>query len=114
EQAVAEDIFEPAHMDTAEIAKPQVENGKIVGSLPSAGLAQGYNGKPDDLQPANSFQFVQMGAGAIYASAQDMLNFDSALSSGKLVSEAVMKDCVTNAFVVFPEPNSVSYGCGWM
>ncbi|HUO17841.1 MAG TPA: serine hydrolase [Verrucomicrobiae bacterium] len=63
------------------------------------------------LEPANSFQFAQMGAGAIYASAQDMLNFDSAPSRGEIVSSKVVEDCVTHAFIIRP---TLSYGCGWM
>ena len=112
EQVITDEIFKPAHMDTAEISKPSISDGKLMGPQPSPGLAQGYNGKPGSLEPANSFQFVQMGAGAIYASARDMLNFDSTLSGGKLVSANIVTDCISNAFVV--RPNLVSYGCGWM
>lgn len=112
EEEIIKTIFIPAGMKTAEIAKPKIENGKLVGSQPSPGLAQGYNGKPGAPKPATSFQFVQMGAGAIYASPQDMLNYDSALSSGKIVSARVVEDCGAHAFVI--RPNQVSYGCGWM
>jgi D-alanyl-D-alanine carboxypeptidase len=112
EDEITKIIFAPAGMKTAEVAKPKIENGKIVGSKPSVGLAQGYIGKPGALEPANSFQFVQMGAGAIYANAQDMFNYDSALSSGKIVSAKVLDDCVQNAFVTLP--NKASYGCGWV
>jgi CubicO group peptidase (beta-lactamase class C family) len=114
EQVITQKIFEPAQMDTAEIAKPSVLDGKLVGSQLSPGLAQGYNGKPGMLNPANSFQFVQMGAGAVYASAQDMLNFDSALFDGKLVSKEMVEECSAHAIMVLPNPNPVSYGCGWM
>lgn len=112
EDEITKIIFAPADMKTAEIAKPRIENGKIVGSKPSVGLAQGYIGKPGALEPANSFQFVQMAAGAIYASAQDMFKYNSALSSGNIVSAKVLDDCVHNAFVV--RPNAVAYGCGGM
>ena len=112
EDEITKTIFAPADMKTAEVAKPKIESGKIVGSQLSAGLAQGYNGKPGALQPAESFQFVQMGAGAIYANAQDMFNYDSALSNGKIVSAKVLDDCVRHAFVI--RPDAVSYGCGWM
>ena len=112
EDEIAKIIFAPADMKTAEVARPKIVSGKIVGSQLTAGLAQGYNGKPGALQPAESFQFVQMGAGAIYANAQDLFNFDSALSSGKIVSAKVLDDCVRYAFVI--RPNAVSYGCGWM
>ncbi|MFC7399933.1 serine hydrolase domain-containing protein [Chelatococcus sp. GCM10030263] len=114
EQVITKEIFNPAHMDTAEIARPAIKDGKLTGSQPSLNLAQGYNGNPGALESANSFQFVQIGAGAIYASAQDMFNFDSALSSGTLVSKNIVADCRAHAFVLFPEPNGVSYGCGWM
>jgi CubicO group peptidase (beta-lactamase class C family) len=111
EKEIIKTIFVPAGMKTAEIAKPRTDNGKLIGSQPSAGLAQGYNGKSGALEAAHSLQFVQMGAGAIYAGAPDMLNFDSALSRG-LVSAKAVEDCRSHAFVI--RPNQVSYGCGWM
>jgi CubicO group peptidase (beta-lactamase class C family) len=111
EKEITDTIFIPAGMKTAEIAKPKIEDGRLTGSQPSPGLAQGYNGQPGALEPATSLQFTQMGAGSIYASAADLLDFDSALSRGEIVSPKILDDCGMHAFVILP---TVSYGCGWM
>ena len=53
----------------------------------SSGLASGYNGKPDKLTHASPWAFVQLGAGAVQATADDFVALDGALGANKVVSE---------------------------
>jgi D-alanyl-D-alanine carboxypeptidase len=88
---VAQEIFQPARMMSATIEAPNMVMGH---PLPVAepGLAFGYNGEPGKLEQATNYAFVQLGAGAIRASAEDFIALDAALSSGKLLSRSSMRE----------------------
>lgn len=88
DQVLRELVLVPAGMRSATIAMPLFTDGKLDGSQPVDGLVQGFNGKPGALQPANSFSFVQLGAGAVIGNASDMIAFDHALATHRIVSAA--------------------------
>lgn len=102
-------VFEPAAMRTAEIARPRIVHGKIDGSQPSEGLAVGYACKADGGGPATSYSFVQYGAGSVYASADDFEQLDRALRAGQLLSPAMQRASISDAFV---KTGGAPYGYG--
>lgn len=104
-------VFTPGGMKTAEIARPLIVDGKLKGSVKSPGLAIGYNGEPGKLVPAESRSFVQLGAGAVYASAEDLFSFDEAMRDGRIISKSIQD---LNVAAAFPVNDRVRYGFGWM
>lgn len=88
---VASEIFEPAGMTTASIEAPNLVMGHPA-AVNEPGLAIGYNGAPDKLEQATNYAFIQLGAGAIRATAADFIALDAALSAGKILSPASLKE----------------------
>lgn len=111
ETVLREFVFDRAGKTTLEVAKPEIVGGKIVGSAPSPGLVQGYNCTDNGLEPAASNQFVQLGAGAVYASAPDLVMFDRALLSDRVISARMRERNLAEAY---PVSEAVKYGFGWM
>lgn len=104
-------VLDPAGMDLARLDLPLVENGEVTGSRPVAELIQGYNGAPGRLEPALSYSFVQMGAGALFASARDLEAYGRALAAGRVLSPAMQQRSISEAL---PVNAAVSYGFGEM
>jgi len=83
-------VFEPAGMTTASLESPKIELGHLV-PVSEEGLAQGYNGKPEKIDQAINWAFVQQGAGAVRMAAGDFAALDDALRAGTLVSAATLE-----------------------
>lgn len=107
---LAVDLFRDAGMRDAEMARALVTNG-VVDSAPSKGLALGYACEKDGGEPTSSYSFVQLGAGAVYASAPDLMNLDDALRKGLVLSQRFQRLTIADAF---PVNEAVNYGYGWM
>ena len=82
---VQELVFGPAGMATSSLQQPTIVDGHPVG-MREKGLALGYNGSPSDLEQTIPFSFVQLGAGAVRAGAEDFVALDDAITSGKIVT----------------------------
>jgi CubicO group peptidase (beta-lactamase class C family) len=93
-------VFDPAGMKTASFQPNGVLMGHLV-DTPEPGLALGYNGAPGALVQATSWSFVQMGAGAIRATADDFMALDQALAAGRIVKSETWRE-MTAAPVVPP------------
>ena len=78
-------LFKRAGMTNAVVEEPKMAAGHPV-ATESTGLASGYNGKLGKLTHANPWAFVQLGAGAVQATADDFLALDEALKANKVVS----------------------------
>ena len=88
-------VFTPAGMNTAIVEKPLYVDGKP-GSVPDVNLAQGYNGTADKPEPAVSYEFIQLGAGSVHATAQDFVALDAALKAGKLLRPETLRSMASN------------------
>jgi CubicO group peptidase (beta-lactamase class C family) len=104
-------VLQPAGMTRAVVDRPLVRAGEVTGSQPVEGLIQGFNGAPGEMTEAVSYSFVQQGAGAILASANDLLAYSEALQEGRAVSASSQARSIENALVV---NEAVSYGYGEM
>lgn len=82
---VAERVFVPAGMTQASIEKPSIIMGHPY-PVNEAGLAIGYNGAPAKLEQAINYAFIQLGAGAVWATVDDFIALDAALRAGTIVS----------------------------
>jgi len=108
---IERNIFKPARMTSASVELPLVQKGGVKRARPSPGLAQGYNGEPGKLKPANSYSFVQQGAGALHMAYGDLLAFNKALTSGKILSPRTQALSRSEAF---PIRAGTGYGLGWL
>lgn len=79
-------VFEPAGMVHANMEQLDTKAGDMV-AVPDDGLIQGYNGTAGARTETLSYSFVQQGAGAVHASASDMVNYYRALLDGRLLSD---------------------------
>lgn len=87
EEVLAELVFTPAGMKDALVERALPRAGGVT-SVADARLVPGFNGAPGKLEPAHSQSFVQLGAGAVHATVDDLLALDSALRAGRVVSPA--------------------------
>lgn len=110
-ELVQERVFGPAGMSGARLDVPLIDNGEVTGSQPVPGLIEGYNGEPGALNPAVSYSFVQQGAGAVFASAEDLLAYSRALNEGRVVSADAQARSIDEALRV---NEAVRYGFGEM
>ncbi|MCS6625406.1 beta-lactamase family protein [Roseibacterium beibuensis] len=101
---VQDTVFLPAGMADADWEQPAPWT-------PSPRLAQGYNGTPDELRPATSLVYVQQGAGALHASADDFLALDRGWRNGSLIGEMRSRQNIEGAVKA---SETVRYGYGWM
>ena len=111
DDVLANRVFAPAGMTTAEVAQPLIDSGEVTGSAPVAALITGYNGEPGSLEEATSYSFVQWGAGAVLASLADMDAFAAAMDAGELVDPAFFDAQLVKAKKV---NDNVAYGPGVM
>jgi D-alanyl-D-alanine carboxypeptidase len=111
DQFVQERIFEPAGMKTALVEQARVADGKVAPALAEPGLALGYNGAKGAFEPALSYNFVQVGAGAVHASAEDLFALNAVLASGKILSRAMQDRSTAEAYRVNERG---AYGFGWL
>lgn len=74
-------------------------------------LAQGYTGKDEKGQYADASNFY--GFGSLYSTAGDLLKFQQAATSGKLVSPALTKEMLTPSTDLFSAEDPFSFGYGW-
>lgn len=86
EAVLQELVFDPAGMRTAIVERPL--GGATLASVEDPRLVPGFNGAPGKLELAQSLSFVQLGAGAVHATLDDLLALDAALSAGRVVSAA--------------------------
>lgn len=87
---VKQHVFDPADMQTASIEAPNIVAGHA-SPVSEDGLAIGYNGTPGKLEYAHNFAFVQLGAGAVRASAADFQSLDKAISEGRVVKASTWR-----------------------
>jgi CubicO group peptidase (beta-lactamase class C family) len=102
-KAVQELVLGPAGMKTASIESPNIVDGHPVG-VTEDGLALGYNGSPAKLEQSIPWSFVQLGAGAVRASADDFVALDEALSAGKIIKPETWLTMTSDA--VRPPPGA--------
>jgi CubicO group peptidase (beta-lactamase class C family) len=94
-QVVQELVLTPAGMKTASFETPNIVDGHPVG-VTEDGLALGYNGSPARLDQTIPWSFVQLGAGAVRALADDLIALDQALSDGKIVKPETWESMTSN------------------
>lgn len=82
-----EEVFARAGMDDAIVEEGVYEN-ETRSSVPDPLLVNGYNGSPEALSRASPLSFVQRGAGAVHATADDMLALGNAILERRVVSGA--------------------------
>ncbi len=107
---VAAYVFQPAGMASASVEAPSLEAGHAV-PVSSPGLALGYNGEPGALQQALNWAFVQLGAGAVHASADDFIALDQALKDGRILDPALL-DEMTASLIQPPWDSPYFFGLG--
>jgi D-alanyl-D-alanine carboxypeptidase len=99
-EVVRELVFLPAGMTNASIEPPNILVGHAF-PVTEPGLALGYNGAPGELTQAIAYAFVQLGAGAVRATADDFARLDEALSAGRVIRpeswERMIRDPVAPA-----------------
>lgn len=88
---VETEVFLPAGMTSASVERPSIIMGHPA-PVTEPGLALGYNGVAGALQQAINFAFIQLGAGAVRAAADDFVALDSALAEGRLISSASYRE----------------------
>lgn len=107
-------VFDPAGMTTASVEAPNMVAGHPV-AVQEDGLAIGFNGEPGNLQQAQNWAFIQLGAGAVRASLSDMIALDRALTENRLISAESLTE-MRNAPVTSQEGRAVvgvrGYGLG--
>lgn len=90
EQVLQERVFDPSGMRDAVVDRISHTDGKPH-STPDARLVKGYNGEPGNLVPVATYSFVQLGAGAVFATIDDLLAFDRAIREEKVLSRETWK-----------------------
>lgn len=107
-------IFTPAGMDSAGVELPVFQdfgNGPTdVGHHTIAGLASGYNGTRAEPVPTVSNVYIITGAGAIHATATDLLHYDNALRAGTVIPLTTQRAMIDSAF---NNPKGADVGYGW-
>jgi CubicO group peptidase (beta-lactamase class C family) len=88
--AVKAMVFDPAGMRTASY-QPEAAVLGHPADQPEDGLALGYVGAPRKLVAANEFAFIQLGAGAVRASADDFVALNHALATGAVIKPATLR-----------------------
>jgi CubicO group peptidase (beta-lactamase class C family) len=105
-------IFEPADMQGALLqGRADTTHTMYSGNAVVPGLASGYNGAPHRLETADSQMYASAGAGGIVATAQDLLRYDEALSSGTLLPRQWKNRAISEAFQI---NSRTGYGYGWI
>lgn len=111
-------IFQPAGMTFATVDEPVFgdlgygDGLTDVGFRPQPGLASGYVGAPGELAEALAYMYILMGAGAVQATADDMLRYDAALRAGTVLPFDLQQRMLDSAFQQ-PEPDRPRVGYGW-
>lgn len=111
DQVLLEHVFVPAGMCTAVVDRMVYVDGKRQ-SAPDPVLLAGYNGAPDKLSPATSYSFVQLGAGSVLASVDDLLAFDRALTSGAVVSPETWRTMTESRVRTIADDTTRGWGLG--
>ncbi len=98
-------IFKPLAMDGAYVVHPTTKHAE--------NRAIGFSSKAvgEDKAMFNDYEIYTTGAGGIYASVDDLLKWDQALYTQKLVSKATLKEAFKSA--VLNNGTSTNYGFGW-
>lgn len=84
DQLMQERIFDRAGMDHA-VMEQLDEAAAELQAISDNRLVPGYNGEPGERVSALSYSFVQQGAGAVHASANDLVRYYRALSDGTIL-----------------------------
>ena len=90
ERVLQEQVFDRAGMRDALVDRISHTDGKPH-SMPDARLVKGYNGTPEKLIPVATYSYVQLGAGSVFATIDDLLAFDRAISEGRVLSRETWK-----------------------
>jgi CubicO group peptidase (beta-lactamase class C family) len=107
-------VFQPAQMTHATVEKGRYVDGKLE-SIADPELAQGFNGSPAKREPATSYEFIQLGAGSVHATAGDFLALDAALKNGKVLKPATLAEMETDISPTDAStPAGRGYGLGMM
>ncbi|MDB4914131.1 MAG: penicillin-binding protein beta-lactamase class [Gemmatimonadetes bacterium] len=107
-------VFEPAGMVGAgfdQRSETNPNHGRYVAPAVVEGLAPGYNGDAAHLMGAAPQMYASAGAGGMYATAEDLLRYDAALTAGSILPPAVAQQAVARAHVLRP---TGAYGYGWI
>lgn len=115
DQVLAARVFRPAGMADA-LAELAVEHhdGGNPSSAPDPRLVTGYVMDDDKRVEATSYSFVQLGAGAVHATAGDFLALERALRDGRIVKTETWRAMVEQARPNAPSVPSARYGLGVM
>ena len=98
-------------MRDAVVDHPMVVDGKLQ-SAPDSRLVKGYNGAPGALTEVNTYSFVQLGAGAVFATIDDMLALDHAIERGDIVSKQTWKTMTESRVETVPGDTTRGWGLG--
>ncbi|WP_301073695.1 serine hydrolase domain-containing protein [Sphingomonas sp.] len=104
-------VFGPAGMRSASIEAPSIEAGHLV-PVSEPGLAKGYNGERGALSEAVNWAFVQLGAGAVRASAADFIALDAALAAGKVIGRAMQDEMIRAPIAPGDGKGGAAFGLG--
>lgn len=115
DQVLQARVFTPAGMADA-LAELAVEHhdGGNPSSVPDPRLITGFVMDGDGRREALSYSFVQLGAGAVHATAADLLALERAMRDHRIVSAATWRAMVEQNRPNAPSVPSARYGLGVM
>lgn len=113
-QFLKANVFDPAGMTNAGFdVRSQSADGSYIASAVIPGLATGYNRGTERLQQGAPMMFGSAGAGGMYATARDLLQYDRALDAGRLISKRAFDAMIDRAYISKSD-STRGYGYGWM
>lgn len=115
DQVLAERVFKPSGMTDAlaELAVEHHDGGKP-SSVPDPRLVTGYVMDDGKHVEATSYSFVQLGAGSVHATNNDLLALERALRANRIISAETWRGMVEQSHAPSPTNAAFSYGLGVM
>lgn len=111
ERVLQEQVFDRAGMKNAVVDRIAYTDGKRH-SAPDPLLVRGYNGAPGNLKRAMSDSYVQLGAGAVFATIDDLLALDRAIANGRVVSRATWRMMTGSPVQTSADDTTRAWGLG--
>lgn len=107
-------VFDPARMDRAEVELARLNDDGETVAVPDVELVTGFNRDEDGLHEARSYSFVQLGAGAVHATAGDFVALTHAIRKHQIVGADTWRAMTDQAVANAPSVPSARYGLGVM
>ena len=114
DKVLAKRVLEPAQMADALVELAVADGEGDPKSAPDPRLVAGYVRDEDGVSEAVSYSFVQLGAGAVHATAADFIALERALRDNRIVSAGTWREMVEQAHANAPAVPSARYGLGVM